>query len=117
MPNYPHLEFALWIGTWSTEDIAYPDTGFEGGLTVPLGVVREVLAEPDTTLLRMADGAVRQVRAWRGVLELDGRQFEVEVVALGNRYLIGREVLDQLEICFKYGRKVELSFTNSRDRD
>jgi hypothetical protein len=36
----------------------------------------------------------------------------VEVAALGNRYLLGREILDQLEICFQFGRSVRLRFAD-----
>src|SRR5687767_3129849 len=106
MPEYPYLEFLLAIGSWETGGEAYPDTGFEGGLAIPLGMAREILADPDTMPLRMADGTVRDVRLWRGTLELDGREFDVDVVALGHRFLVGREILDQLEVCFEFGKRI-----------
>jgi predicted aspartyl protease len=114
VPVYPLVEFVLSVGTWDTDGEAYPDTGFEGGLALPVTVGREILADPDTILLRMADGTVRQVDAWEGELELNGRRFLVEVVALGSRCLLGREILDQVEICFAFGRQVRLRFADEQ---
>jgi hypothetical protein len=110
MPDYPMLEFALTIGGWQIVDELYPDSGFEGGLAIPVGVDREILAEPYPLPLALADGSTRTARAWGGILDLEGHTFRVEVVALGSRYLLGREVLDQLEICFEFGRQVRLRF-------
>src|SRR5690349_7278707 len=107
---YPWIEFSLTIGTWDVADLAYPDTGFDGGLLVPIGVGREVLASPTWTPLRLADGEAVEVRSWTGELEIEGRTFHIEVAALGARYLLGREVLDQLELCFEFGRRLRLRF-------
>jgi hypothetical protein len=92
MAAYPYIEFILEVGTWSTEGEAWPDTGFEGGAAIPLGVGREVVAEPDPAPWGLADGSRHRLDTWPGIVELDGRRFEVNVVALGERYLIGREV-------------------------
>jgi predicted aspartyl protease len=110
MPAYPLLELVLEVGTWETDAEAYPDTGFEGGLCIPIGVGREILAAPFMTPLRLADGSQHEVKTWRGRIDLQGHVFDVEVAALGNRYLLGREVLDRLEICFEYGQRVRLQF-------
>jgi predicted aspartyl protease len=111
---YPLLEFVLSVGTWDTAGEAYPDTGFEGGLAIPLGVGREILAEPDLIPLRLADRSTVEADSWSGELELEGHRFRVEVVALGSRFLLGREVLDQLEICFEFGRHVRLRFADAQ---
>lgn len=110
MPAYPLIEFTLSIGSWDTSDEAYPDTGFDSGIAIPVGVGREVLADPTATLLRLADNTICEVESWTGLLELERHRFRIEVVALGNRYLIGREILDQLEICFEFGQRVRLRF-------
>lgn len=107
---YPWIEFALTIGTWDIDDLAYPDTGFEGGLLIPAGIGREVLASPAWIPMRLADGAAVQVRSWAGIVETAGRRFSVEVAAMGTRYLLGREVLDQVEVCFEFGQRVRLRF-------
>jgi hypothetical protein len=113
-PAYPLVGFTLEVGTWDTAGEGYPDTGFEGGVTIPVGCGREVLAEPQSAPFRMADGTTVHAPSWTGVLEVDGHRFTVEVIAIGDSYLIGREILDQLEICFSYGREVRLSFRPER---
>jgi len=110
VPNYPLIEFILSVGTWDTEGEALPDTGFEGGVAIPYGVAREIIADPDLVEIVTADGTLHEVDRWSGVLELDGHRVVVEVIGLGHQFLIGREVLDQLEICFEYGRRVRLTF-------
>jgi len=112
---YPWIEFVLTVGTWDVVDAAYPDTRFEGGLLVPAGVGREIVASANWIRLRLADGNVVQARSWSGTLELEGRSMAVEVAALGYRYLPGREILDQLEICFQFGRSVRLRFADEAD--
>lgn len=107
---YPWIEFSLTIGTWDVADLAYLDTGFEGGLLIPLGVGREVLASPTQVPMRLADGDTVDVLSRRGIIELAGHRFLVEVAAMGARYLLGREVLDQMEVCFQFGRRVQLRF-------
>ncbi len=113
MARYPQVELILSVGTWQTVIEAYPDTGFEGGLSIPMGAARELLAEPYDVALRLADDDLQWVAGWDGEVELEGRVFNCEVVALGSRYLLGREVLDHLEICFEFGRAVRLRFRDS----
>jgi hypothetical protein len=113
VPPYPLIEFELWVGTYTVTGEAYPDTGFDSGNLIPLGVGREILADPDWTPVRLADGTVRLARSWTGKVGLGEHTFSAEVVALGNRFLLGREVLDRLEICFEFGRQVRLRFRDT----
>src|SRR5947208_11427848 len=98
MNSYPWIEFNLTIGSWDVADLPYPDTGFDGGLLIPAGIGREVLASPAWGPMRLANGETVQVRSWGGVVEIAGRRFPTEVAAIGARYLLGREVLDQIEV-------------------
>ncbi len=107
---YPWIEFGLSIGTWDVADLAYPDTGFDGGLLIPAGTGREVLASPAWVPMRLADGETIQVRSWGGIVEIADHRFPAEVAAMGTRYLLGREMLDQMEVCFEFGRRVRLRF-------
>jgi hypothetical protein len=107
---YPLVEFSATVGTWEVVDYAYPDTGFDGGLIIPQGVGWEILAEPEITWLRMPDGERREVSSWDGSVILDGRPFRTEVTAFGPGYLIGRDILDQLEICFEFGEELRVRF-------
>ena len=75
--SYPCIELILTIGTWDLDAFATLDTGFDGGLLIPIGV---------------------------------GREFRVEVAAIGSRFLLGREVLDRMGVCFEFRKEVTLRF-------
>jgi predicted aspartyl protease len=117
MAIFPLVEFTLSTGTSDIGGEALPDTGFEGGVIIPVGVGREIISTGVLAPWRMADGTVRTVRTWTGTLVLDEHSFRTEVLALGSRYLIGREILDQLEICFQFGRRVTLRFHDELDTE
>lgn len=110
MPPFPYLEFTISIGTWDWGSEGYVDSGFEGAISIPAALEHEIDAEPDYTPLRLADGALRMVPTWSGAIWLGDHRFPVEIVGIGRRCLIGREVLDQLEVCFKFGREVTIRF-------
>lgn len=112
--SYPYVPFILEVGTWTWEGEAYPDSGFEGGLCIPRVLSREVLADPDECPYVLADGTVRIVRVWAGEIEVEGRRFDTDVIGMGSRFLLGRQVLDELEICFKFGKRVQLRFSDER---
>ena len=106
MPQYPYLELGISIGTWDTVADVYPDNGFEGGLAIPFHLRHEIFAEPYLERVKTADGKVHAVPAWPGIVEIAGSRVRVQVLGLGDRFLIGREVLDQFEVCFMFGRRV-----------
>lgn len=110
MPTYPYVEFTVSIGTWDWGSEAYPDTAFDGAISIPRTLAAEIDAEAYPAKLELADGTIRSVPAWSGTLWLENECFSVEIVAIGNRCLLGREVLDQIEICFRFGREVRLTF-------
>jgi predicted aspartyl protease len=111
LPPYPFVEFELVIGTWDTAEEALPDTGFDGGVVIPEDAGVEIATLADVGHIRLADGVSLKVPSWRGQLSLNGWSCRVEVIALGSDYLIGRDVLDRLEICFAFGREVRLRFS------
>jgi len=45
------------------------------------------------------------------MISIEDREFAVRVVAFGSEYVLGRKVLDRLKICFEYGRRVSLEFS------
>ncbi len=108
--KFPFVEFALTIGTWDLIDFAYVDTGFESGLLIPEAVGNEIVAAPDWSYLRLPNEGLVLVKTWTGILSLADRTFRVDVAALGNRYLLGRDILDQLEVCFEFGEQLRIRF-------
>jgi predicted aspartyl protease len=109
-PVYPMVEFGLTVGTWDTVAFGHLDTGFDGGLIIPIGVGRDILSRSYWTLLELPDGTRVTTRAWYGTVTLEDRSFRAEIAELGSRYLIGREVLDRLSVCFEFGQRVKLTF-------
>ena len=108
---YPYVEAIITIGTWSIVEFVCLDTGYDGGLIVPAKLVYEVSAEPDRGPFAMADGAVIRAPFWAGTVEIDDHIFNnIGIAAMGPRFLIGREVLDQMTVCFVRGREVRLEF-------
>ena len=112
VPAFPYVEFTVSVGTWDWASEAYVNTGFEGAISIPYWLIPEIDAEPGESLLGLADGTVRSVPSWSGVLSLEGRRFQVEVVAIGKRCLLGREVMDQIEVCLRFGQEVRLTFAD-----
>ena len=108
--HYPWIEFIISIGTWTFDGAAYIDTGFEGGLLIPVSISREIVAQGDRGRLQVGDGAVVPAMSWTGVLELNGSTFTCDVSALGSRFLLGREVIDRVEVCFEFGERLRIRF-------
>jgi predicted aspartyl protease len=109
-PPYPLVELALRVGGTEFTDTALPDTGFDGDLILPRSFSRELAGRRFRDTLVTAGSEVYEVDAWPGVLMLEDRLFRVRVKAFGNQFIIGRGVLDRLEICFEFGRRVRLRF-------
>jgi predicted aspartyl protease len=110
MPPFPLIEIGVVIGSESLVGEALPDTGYNGAVIIPIDVGHQLGAPSEEVRLTMADGFRVPVEAWVGELLIGNRTFEVSVRALGNEFIIGRQVLDQMEICFEFGRAVRIRF-------
>ncbi len=110
--RFPYLEVVLTIGTWTVVDWAYIDTGFESGLLIPARLSQAIPAHSDRVPFRMADGVLVSAPFWSGTLELNGQEFPVDVAAIGQRFLLGRQITDRFNICFEFGRRVAVTFAD-----
>lgn len=106
----PRVELTLRLGTWETWVEAVVDTGFEGGLLIPASLEADIYAEPILRPVALADGIVRSAPHWDGMVILADRPFAAEVAGLGKGFLLGREVLDQVHICFEFGNRWVIRF-------
>lgn len=108
---YPYVEAVITIGIWSVIDYVWLDTGYEGGVIVPARLVDEIWAEPEREPFAMADGIIIRAPQWTGSIQIEDHSFQnVGIAAMGPRFLLGREVLDQMTVCFVRGREVRLEF-------
>lgn len=111
----PLIPLTLAIGTWEAPVEAVADTGFEGGLVIPAWLRHEILADPDDGPVRLADAGVKLAPHWPGEIKLGNQVFRVEVVGLGKQFLLGREVLDQVHICFAFGNRWLIRFRDGEE--
>ena len=99
----------------STEVTPMVDTGFDGGLLLPLeqyiGLGRQNFEEPGGTfVVRSASGLAISLRSSRGVAAVGGKRFRCSVYTspLLLRPLLGRELLNRLKVSLD-GPKGELT--------
>ena len=105
---YPFLRVSCRIQGRDFDISGFVDTGYDGGLVIPESE-RVGFVEPMTLIpIRLGDGSQINAGEYIGTLTLEDRQLEVTVLFLGNEYLIGREVVDQLHLCFHHGEYLEI---------
>ena len=109
---YPQIEIAVWVGSGSESYVhpAIPDTGFSGDVLIPFGVGREIVRVGKEMSLQLPSRQVFHAKSWPGRVMLETKVFRARVAAFGDDYVIGRGILDQLEISFQFGKRVRLNF-------
>jgi predicted aspartyl protease len=107
---YPAVEVVVTVASWSEGFGAVADTGFEGAISLPASVLKEIELQPYKSRVLLPDGHLALVPTWLGSIELEGRWFRCEVIATGSSCLLGREILDQCEVCFLFGKEVRIRF-------
>jgi len=108
---YPYLRFRCQVRGQELSDLAYVDTGFDGGLIAPQKEALRLGSPDEVISVELGDGSSSLALVYRAVITVDGLQgFQVltSVLCLGNEYLLGREVIDKLRICFHHGERVEV---------
>jgi predicted aspartyl protease len=108
--NYPYLDISYWIGGQKLQGSAYVDTGFDGCLVVPEAEAKELMVPFHLTVVELGDGSLRLAHEYRGVVEIGEARFRASVLFLGDEYLLGREILDRMRICFHWGERLEVEF-------
>jgi|Deesub1362B_J571_1020462.scaffolds.fasta_scaffold10007_2 predicted aspartyl protease len=106
--RYPYLPFRCQVGEWSFDDWAYVDTGFDGGLIVPESEAPMLGIPLKPTLVELGDGSLILALEYEGLIRLGEAEMPVMVLCLGTEYVLGREVIDELRICFHHGQRVEV---------
>jgi predicted aspartyl protease len=108
--NYPYLDITCWVGAQKLQGSAYVDTGFDGCLIVPEAEAKKLMVPFHPTVVELGDGSLRLAHEHRGVIEIGQARFRATVLFLGNEYLLGREVVDRMRICFHWGERLEVEF-------
>lgn len=105
---YPYLQVRCRVHDRDFNVSGYVDTGYDGGMVIPES---ERVGLPNPTreaIIQLGDGTHLYSAEYAGTLLLEGMRLKVTVLFLGNEYLIGREVVDQLHLCFHRGEYLEI---------
>ena len=83
------------------------DTGFDGDLIVPAGLVRTVPAQRSRFWWGLADGSHVLALTYRGTIQI-GQLGSIPVTAteLGNEPLVGRGVSDRFGVTLDHGKRL-----------
>lgn len=105
--NFPFIPIEITVRHRVEKIEALVDTGFEGDVVVPKGMLTN--GDPPDTLLpwQLADGKVVLAPVYAGKIKLGKlSSFTVSVVTLGNEVMIGRGITDRFKVIFDHGRKI-----------
>jgi predicted aspartyl protease len=94
------------------------DTGFDGGLIAPLEEALRLGLPDEVISVELGDGSSSLALAYRAVVTLEGLEgFRViaSILCLGTEYVLGREVIDKLRICFHHGERLEVELKKSKE--
>ena len=104
---YPSLRLRFTIAGVSSEARAMVDTGFDGYLAVPASALSRFRSYGNVHA-RTASGEVVTVASYLGTVELLDEPGPVDsyIIALGDEYLVGIEVLNHFRVTFDHGQRV-----------
>ena len=105
---YPYLQVRCRIHDRIFNASGLVDTGFDGGLVIPASQARGLPEPPRQVIVRLGDGSITRTAEFVGAISLGNKRMLVTVMFLGSEYLIGRQIVDQLRLCFHYGRYLEI---------
>ena len=108
--RFPSIEIIVSVGSFSESAEALCDTGCSSGVIVPASYAEAIDAPFEWEPFELGDGRVVDAPTWDGSVDLEGRSFEARVSAIGNEFLVGMQVLSQLEITLSFGSEVRLQF-------
>lgn len=107
--RFPFLPVRLRLGQGTYEEEALLDTGFDGGIAVPPSVLEGQEANW-RQIWTLADGSSVPLPVYRGVVQLgDFQPITVQVVALGDEWIIGLGVLRHFAVLLDHGERVVVS--------
>lgn len=112
--RFPYLSVHVRIGNLQYPDFEFDvdalvDTGFDGGLIVPQGLLPSRVYSPGEQWCEFADGNRILVPFYRGFLTIGSLQpVGAIVMVLPHQALLGRAVTNHFKLTFWYGRQVVL---------
>lgn len=105
--NFPFIPVIVSVRKRIEKVRALIDTGFEGDMVVPKGLLTN--GDPPDTLLpwQLANGTVVLAPVYAGKIKLGNiASFVISVISLGNEVMIGRGITDRFKVIFDHGKKI-----------
>jgi hypothetical protein len=88
---------------------AYVDTGFDGGLIVPAGLIPDRIRVVGETVCILADGSIVRARFYVGFVSVGTLPpVDTVIMTLPGRTLLGLAVTNRYRLSFLRGRQVVL---------
>src|SRR6185436_19521997 len=113
--RYPYLPIHVEIFTQQTKVFEFDiepmvDTGFDGGLTVPRGLIPSSIPPFGTSDWKLADETEIQASTYVARVTIGSLPpVTTLVIVLGDDPLLGRDVIDHFSLHFDHGRQLIVS--------
>ena len=108
--RFPYVEVEFSARGIQARDFAYLDTGFDGFQIAPQ-TVAATLGEPDlVSTWELGDGSLTAGADYLGEIDIVGMALPIrgQITCLGNDWILGLAVLNQFEVIFYHGLRVEV---------
>ena len=106
-PRFPYLTARIKVHQRDVEVEALLDTGFDGDVAVPAGLLTDGHPPDGHSRWTLADGSSVLVPYYVGTVELGGHgPFPAVVITLGSEPLIGSGVARHVTIILDHGQRV-----------
>jgi predicted aspartyl protease len=105
--RFPYLPVSIDVHQRVANVDALLDTGFDGDVAVPDGLVTNGQAPDGHSRWTLADGSAVLVPYYLGTVELDGHgPFQAVIIVLGDEPLIGASAARHVTIILDHGQRV-----------
>lgn len=105
--RFPFLPLTLTVGNRRGTFEALLDTGFNGDVSIPPGIIADDQLPSGYLGWTLADGSRVETPAYRGVVQVGGfRPFGVTVIVLGDEVIVGRGITDRFTVILDHGTRL-----------
>jgi len=105
--RFPYLPILMALGQRGEDLEALLDTGFDGDLAVPPGLIPDGQRPTAYTRWILADGSSVLATTYRGTVRVGPLgPFPALITAIGDEPLVGRGVSDRLRITLDHGQQL-----------
>ncbi len=105
--RYPYVPVQLVVDQQVIEVEAFLDTGFDGDIVIPRGLISRGARPTSYLYWTLADNSIVQAPAYPGTAAIGQLgSFPVLVTMLGDEPIVGRRVTDRFRVTLDRGRRL-----------